>query len=148
MGSPDRPVASSMEPPTNPAVAAIRTVSAQDCGSSPNPFSRSADTGRLVASTMARAFASVSSRPMAAAPSGLPIEKAYPALVVASASNPSDASSFADPASHGFGTGNTPGRSCSLRKDSARALISKAPPQCVPAQDNAVRDDAAQAVGL
>ena len=53
-GSPARPVASSMDPPTSPTAAACRMVSAQVSGSSPNPFSRSAETGNEVASTIAR----------------------------------------------------------------------------------------------
>ena len=103
MGSPARPVASSMDPPTSPTAAARRMVSAQVSGSSPKPFSRSAETGNEVASTIARAFASVSSRPIAPSASGLPTENANPALVVASASNPSFASMLADPASQGLG---------------------------------------------
>ncbi len=39
--------------------------------------------------------------------SSLPSDQASPALVVASASNPSDASSFAEPTSHGFGITNS-----------------------------------------
>src|SRR5262249_30059708 len=96
-------------------------VSAQAAGSSPKPFSRSAETGSGVASTIARAFLSVSSRLTAPSESGLPSENAKPALVVASASKPSDANSLADPASHAFGTTNRPGLSCRCRNRSARA---------------------------
>src|SRR5436309_10980536 len=109
MGSSARPVASSIEPPTSPTAAASRIVSAQVSGSSPNPFSRSAETGSEVASAIARAFASVSARLIAPSPSGRPMEYANPALVVASASKPSAASIFAEPASQGLGIANIPG---------------------------------------
>jgi len=61
-------VASSIEPPTRPASAARRIVSAAAWGESPYPFSRSAATGRWVASTMAFALARASSRVMLAVP--------------------------------------------------------------------------------
>ncbi len=69
--------------------------------SSANPFSRSADTGSGVAATIAAEWASASSRVTEL--STRPSVAANPLLVVASASKPSEASSFADPASHGFG---------------------------------------------
>src|SRR5438132_3999779 len=99
-----------MDPPTSPAAAASRMVWAQVPGSSPNPFSRAAETGNEVASTIARAFASVSARPIAPSASGRPMENANPALVVASASNPSAVSTLAEPASQGLGIANIPGR--------------------------------------
>ena len=52
----------------------------------------------------------ISALPILAKESRLPLEKAYPALVVASASNPRLAKSRADPASHGLGMTNAPGR--------------------------------------
>ena len=52
------------------------------------------------------------------APSRRPSVKARPALVVVSASKPSDARMRAVPASHGFGTTNAPGRACSARNRS------------------------------
>ena len=48
--------------------------------------------------------------------SSLPSDQANPALVVASASKPSDASSRAEPTSHGFGITNSCSRSCSSLK--------------------------------
>ena len=50
-------------------------------------------------------------------PSSRPSVKANPALVVASALNPSDASNLAEPASHGLGMMNG-GPSCRARKSS------------------------------
>src|SRR5262245_7874624 len=108
-----------MDPPTRPAFAASRIVSAQVSGSSPNPFSRSAETGRLVASTITRECPIASSRLTAPEPSGFPRENAKPALVVARASNPRLASNFAEPASQGLGMANTPGRSWSALNASA-----------------------------
>jgi hypothetical protein len=49
------------------------------------------------------------SRPIAPCASGLPIENANPALVVASASKPSVARMLADPASQGIGNREDPG---------------------------------------
>ena len=60
--------------------------------------------------TIAAQFASSSARLTTSAPSGRPSEADMPRLVVASASKPSAASSFAVPASHGFGMMNAPGR--------------------------------------
>src|SRR5438034_8848285 len=122
MGSSARPVASSMDPPTSPAAAASRIVCAQLSGSCPNPFSRSAETGNEVASTIARAFASVSARPIAPSASGRPMENANPALVVASASNPSAVSILAEPASQGLGIANIPGRAWSDLNASPRIV--------------------------
>ena len=113
MGAPGFPVASSIDPPTSPTPHAIRTVSAQTSGAAPNPSSRSADTGSPHAATIAPAFPSTSPRPSPAKLSRRPTEKANPALVVASASNPRLAKSRADPASHGFGITNAPSLSCS-----------------------------------
>src|SRR6516225_392833 len=90
-----------MVQPTSPASAARRTVSATASGASPKPFSRSAETGRSVASAIMREWASASSR---VSPwSLLPMAAAAAALEVASASNPSPARTFAEPTSHGFG---------------------------------------------
>jgi len=108
-----------MDPPTSPAFAASLIVSAHVSGSSPNPLSRSAETGNGVASTMILAFSKVSSRLTAAAPSGFPSENAKPALVVARASNPRLAKAFAEPTSQGFGITNKPGRSWSALNASA-----------------------------
>jgi hypothetical protein len=83
---------------------------------------QTAETGNDVASTIARAFASVSSRPTAPSASGLPTEKANPALVVASASNPSVASMLADPASQGLGIAKIPDLSWRDLNASARAV--------------------------
>jgi hypothetical protein len=59
----------------------------------------------------------------------LPIDHAKPALVVASASNPSDASSRAEPTSHGFGMTKMPSRACSSRKRSAADTTRRYLPQ-------------------
>jgi hypothetical protein len=79
------------------------------------PFSRSADTGRSVALANSRQWWIIISKPTA--PSGRPREKAKPALVVASALNPSDASSLAVPISHGLGMTNALRASCSARPE-------------------------------
>src|SRR5579883_3149050 len=73
-------------------------------GASPNPFSRSAETGKLVAFTIMRAWASASSR--VRPPSRFPIAHADAALEVAKAWNPSPARMRAEPISHGFGMMN------------------------------------------
>src|SRR5690348_4436141 len=111
MGDFGSPVESSIEPPTSPAsIPASLIVSAASSGDSPNPSSRSAATGRSVASAMSFAFASVSSRVTEPSPSCFPMVKARPALVVVSASNPRPARIFAVPASQGFGMTKMPGR--------------------------------------
>ena len=101
MGSSGRRVKSSTEQPASPAAAASPMVSATPAGSSAKAFSRSAETGRRVAATMAAACPSTSSR--VTSPSMRPSVAAKPPLVVASAAKPSEASSRADPASHGLG---------------------------------------------
>src|SRR5712664_1330313 len=109
-----------MEPPTSPASAASRMVSAAACGASPKPFSRSAETGRSVAMTMARACASASSR--VTLPSRRPKVPAEAPLEVARAWKPSPARMRAEPASHGFAMTNAPGCSCSARNRFALSL--------------------------
>ena len=64
IGSSGFPVASSMEPPANPIFAASIIVSAQMSGSSPYPFSRSADTGNAHALIIAEALSRVCPRVM------------------------------------------------------------------------------------
>ena len=120
MGSSATPVASSIDPPARPTSAASAIVCRHVSGSSPKPFSKSAETGNDVASTIIVALTSVSSRSTAPSASGLPRENANPALVVARASKPNVASILAEPASHGFGITNRPGLSCSALKASAR----------------------------
>src|SRR5215472_4477589 len=88
-------------------------VSAASSGRSPKPSSRSAATGRSVASAITFALASVSSRVTEPSPSFFPSVNARPALVVVRASNPSPASTFAVPASQGFGMTKIPGRAWS-----------------------------------
>src|SRR6202050_5490676 len=95
-----------------PVAAARRIVSATVSGSSPKQFSRSAATGRSVASTIARQWARAWSR--VTAPSRRPSEKAKPALVVARASNPRPNRMRALPASQGFGMMNAPGAADSM----------------------------------
>src|SRR5258705_7497783 len=119
MGWSGRRVKSSTEQPASPAGAASPMVSATPAGSSANAFSRSAETGSVVAAAMAAACASASSR--VTAPSGRPSVAAKPPLVVASAAKPSEASSRADPASHGFGSSSGPGPSWRARKTRARS---------------------------
>src|SRR5439155_2196132 len=87
-------------------------------GSSAPQFSRSALTGRSVASAIVRQFSMMASRLTVALPSVL----ARPRLVVASASNPIAASSFAVPASQGLGMMKAPGRVCSARSASAFSI--------------------------
>ena len=101
------PVASSTEPPTSPTPAASRMVSATTEGASPKHFSRSAETGRSVASTIMRALASDSSR--VTLPSRLPSTPALAPLEVASAGKPSAARTRAEPASHGLAITNARG---------------------------------------
>ena len=113
-------MASSTEPPTSPTPAASRIVSATTAGVSPKHFSRSADTGRSVASTIMRALASDSSR--VTLPSRLPSTPALAPLEVASAWKPSAASTRAEPASHGLAITNARGPSWSARKRAALSL--------------------------
>jgi hypothetical protein len=108
------PLASSIEPPTTPASAARRIVSAASAGASPKPFSRSAATGTAVAAAMERACAIASSRE--SSPSRRPSTPADALLDVASAWNPSLASAWAEPASHGFGITKARGPACRERK--------------------------------
>src|SRR5882724_9483619 len=58
---------------------------------------------------------------MASAPSTRPRAFASPRLVVAKASKPSEAKSFAVPASQGLGMTKIPGRSCKARNIRARS---------------------------
>src|SRR5947199_330837 len=66
-------------------------------------------------STSAPAFSKACSRRMVSSRSLRPRLLARPRLVVASASKPSEASSFAVPASQGLGMMKTPGRLCRAR---------------------------------
>src|SRR5580698_3373073 len=91
-------------------------VSAHDSGERPKPSCKSADTGKCVASTISLALASTPSRVIEVLESTRPALKAYPALVVASASKPSAVRIFAEPAFHGFGIRKIPARSCNIRK--------------------------------
>ena len=102
-------VASSIVHPTSPTSAASRIVSATTSGASPNPFSRSAETGKSVASTIMRACASASSR--VSPPSLRPRAEAEAALDVANAWKPRPARMRAEPTSHGFGITKAPGPS-------------------------------------
>jgi hypothetical protein len=115
MGRLGSPLASSIELPTAPAAAASPIASAAALGSSAPPFSRSTLTGNSVASTMTRQFSINACRVTAVRPSIL----ASPRLVVASASKPIAASSFAVPASQGLGMMKARGRRCSARNNSA-----------------------------
>src|SRR5687767_8547023 len=92
-------------------------VSAAPFGASAKHFSRSADTGRSVASTMSFACASASSR--VTLPSRRPSVPAEAPLEVASAWKPSAARMRAEPASHGLGITNASGPVCSARKRTA-----------------------------
>src|SRR5712671_6062002 len=64
---------------------------------------------------MTRQFSRSSARLTEPSPSTRPSALDMPKLVVASASKPTDASSFAVPASHGFGRIKIPGRWCNSR---------------------------------
>ena len=94
-------VKSSTEPPARPCAIAAAMVSATPSGSSAKQFSRSADTGTSTAATSSPQWPSTSS--LSIAPSSRPRLAAKPPLVVASASNPSEANKRADPTSHGVG---------------------------------------------
>ncbi|CAM5559882.1 hypothetical protein SALBM311S_03594 [Streptomyces alboniger] len=87
-------------------------VSATSSGVSPNPLSRSAVTGRVVAATIDLALSRMFSR--VREPSGRPQAWARPAPVVASAEKPSPVRTRAVPASHGLGTTKGSGPSWSL----------------------------------
>src|SRR5689334_9063957 len=106
-----------MDPPTRPAAAARRMVSATVSGASPYPFSRSPLTGSSVAPASADTCCIIV--PRSTVVSGLPNENAMPALVVANASKPKCASMRADPTSQGLGMMKAPPRECSARKHSA-----------------------------
>src|SRR5471032_638214 len=93
--------------------AACRMVSAVASAPSPKPFSRSAATGRSVASTISLALARASSR--LTLPSRLPSTPALAPLDVASASKPMPASMRAEPPSHGLAITKAPGASCRAR---------------------------------
>jgi hypothetical protein len=80
------------------------TARAASSGSGPYPFSRSTDTGSSVIAASAAVWAMTSSS--VTSPSRRPSVKANPELVVASALNPSCSSTFAEPASQGFGITN------------------------------------------
>src|ERR1043166_1690838 len=66
-------------------------------------------------------YARLRSQVSAASESGNPCENAKPALVVASAGNPSCCRYRAEPTSHGFGITKQPA-SCNVRKARRRAL--------------------------
>jgi hypothetical protein len=94
-------------------------------GSQPDGFGRIlrliAKAVFKVSATIAAAFAMMASRP--SAPSRNPAENAAPALVEASASNPSAARMRAEPASHGLGMTKAPGRSCRARNAATLAAV-------------------------
>ena len=97
-------------------------VSATASGASPKPFSRSAETGKGVASTIVRACARASSRVIAPSASRRPSVNAKPALVVASASKPSPARIRAVPTSQGLGMTKAPARRCRAQNAFARSV--------------------------
>ena len=101
--------------------------------------SRSADTGRSVAATIAAACSIASAR--VTDPSCRPSVVAKPLLVVASASKPSDASSRAEPASHGLGMSSGVPGTCSAANARARsaALTGPPPPGAAPRRAPATR---------
>src|SRR5918992_3110701 len=128
MGSPGSPVKSSTEHPASPAAVASRTVSATPSGSSAKPFSRSAVTGSSVAWTTCAACSTASSR--VTRPSARPRVAANPLLVVARAWKPREASSTADPRSHGLGSSSGRRPRCRARNPlafSACSVIAGAP---------------------
>ena len=96
-----------IEPPTRPAAAASRIVSATASGAFEKPFSRSADTGRSVAATIVWQCASASSR--LTLPSRRPSTPAWAPLDVASAGKPRAASARAEPPSHALAMTNARG---------------------------------------
>src|SRR5207244_11678688 len=102
-----------------PASASSATVSATPPGSSGKQRSLSTLSGSEVAAASAATWATSSSR--VTVWSTLPIDQANPALVVASASKPHEASSRAEPMSHGLGITNSCSRACSARKLARRS---------------------------
>src|SRR5262249_1261900 len=88
-------------------------VSATTSGSSPNPFSRSAETGKSLASQITRACISASSR--VTLPSRRPSRPADAPLEVASAANPNAAIILAEPPSHTLAMTNASGAACRAR---------------------------------
>jgi len=117
MGSSPRRVKSSTEAPARPTWIASPIVSATSADSSAKAFSRSAETGRSVAATITAACTRASS--LLTEPSLRPRVAAKPELVVARASKPSDASSLAEPRSHGFGNRSGSPARCKARNRSA-----------------------------
>jgi hypothetical protein len=93
--------------------SASSIVSATPAASSAKQFSISADTGSSPAATIDALWASASSR--VTEPSRRPSVAAKPLLVVASASNPSDASSLAEPASHALTSSSGSSAWCNCR---------------------------------
>ncbi len=109
IGRSSRRVKSSTDAPAAPAAAAAVIVAATPAGSSAKQSSRSAFTGSGVAAASAAVWAIASSA--VTPPSRRPSVAANPELVVAMAANPSEANSFAEPASQAFGiTSGSPGR--------------------------------------
>src|SRR5215470_9155022 len=88
-------------------------VSATTSGASPNPFSRSAETGKSVAPQITRACTSASSR--VTRPSRRPRRPADAPLEVASAANPNAAIIRAEPPSHTLAMTNASGAVCRAR---------------------------------
>ena len=97
-------------------------VAATPSGSWAKQFSRSAETGMSTAPASSPAWVRTSSLVMA--PSRRPRVAAKPPLVVAMASNPSEANRAADPMSQALGMSSGVPGVCSARNRSARAARS------------------------
>src|SRR5438105_5089742 len=118
-----------MEQPDSPTDKAFNIVIRTVDGSSPKPFSRSAETGTTpTALTITAALASASS--FRAVPSRRPSEAANPLLVVATARKPSETRSLAEPASQALGISSGSGPSWSARKRSACSIRSTGGASC------------------
>src|SRR6185437_8862879 len=112
------PVESSIDNPATPVSTQRLTFFFRPSMSRAWPSSKSAFTGRSVASTISRQCASTAS--ISIVLSAFARDHAKPELVVASALKPSAASACAEPASQGFGIRKQPD-SCSLRNAARRA---------------------------
>src|SRR5450631_571614 len=119
-GAPGSPEKSSIDNPATPVCTARPTFAATSPGCAAKPFWKSAFTGRFTAVATERRCASVWSRPIRL--SGWPTVQAKPALVVASALNPIEASACALPTSQGFGITKHP-EACNRRNSDIRSAL-------------------------
>ena len=131
---------SSTDAPAVPASAAAVIVAATPAGSSAKQSSRSALTGSGLAAASAAVWAIASSRDTA--PSARPSVAANPELVVAIAWKPSDANSFAEPASQAFGITSGCPRHVQGSEGGADVLGAHRRPSCPIARSGSERSSA------